>query len=484
MLSRSTRITFFAMLFAVYVACLGTGLWMQHWLSKIDLEQQVHVATAQQLAPRAERVNRLLLEQPAAADESWAHLYSRLSERLSENNAASSDMLILCDQQGNFVAGATEALPLLEEAWKQKWWESVEFSSDATQRSDGAIEVSGTRFVGWHIPVATRNASAIIFRSTADVGLTLEMVSSTSANYAVAVFVWTGIVVALGIFLLSVWLTERLQQSHSQQEMSSLRQMKTLERTRDAIIFGLAKLAESRDQATGFHLDRISRYASCFANALRFNPKYADIVTPQFVQLIGIGSVLHDIGKVGIEDSILLKPGPLTDSERIRIQDHPVIGCKCLQDIERRLGASNFLVMAREIARWHHERWDGAGYPDGLAGEDISLAARIVAIVDSYDVMSTKRVYKDALPHDVCVSIIREEAGAQFDPELVKVFISVDNQFRQIAKQFANHPPDKSADGRNSPPPSIASQFSDDAENRAEPKPDLEQLRANDQVLV
>ena len=130
--------------------------------------------------------------------------------------------------------------------------------------------------------------------------------------------------------------------------------------------------------------------------------------------MIGISSALHDIGKVALEDSVLLKPGELTSSERFKMQLHVEVGAESIREIERRLGTSNFLEMAREIANSHHERWDGAGYPTGLAGENIPLAARIVAIADVYDALSARRVYKEPFPHSECVEIIRREAGRQF----------------------------------------------------------------------
>ena len=144
--------------------------------------------------------------------------------------------------------------------------------------------------------------------------------------------------------------------------------------------------------------------------------------------------MLHDIGKVGIRDSILLKPGKLERQERPLMELHATIGGKCIRDIESRLGKSNFLKMAREIAFNHHERWDGSGYPKGLCGDEIPLAARIVAIADVYDALSTKRVYRAALSHEQCVEFIRREAGRQFDPALVEIFLTLEAEFRNIAE--------------------------------------------------
>ena len=208
-------------------------------------------------------------------------------------------------------------------------------------------------------------------------------------------------------------------------------------RTRDAVIFGLAQLADSRDPETGDHLERISIYSTRLASALRRHPQFDTRVTPAFVRLIGISSALHDIGKVGIEDQILRKAGKLTADEVTRMQHHAAIGGECLQEIEQRLGRSNFLQMAREIAFAHHERWDGTGYPKGLAGEEIPLSARIAAIVDVYDALSSKRVYKPRIPHEECVTIIRGQAGMHFDPDLVNVWLTIEPRFREIAAQYA-----------------------------------------------
>ncbi len=243
----------------------------------------------------------------------------------------------------------------------------------------------------------------------------------------------------------AAWLVlSRLQGSqerkHMQSQEEAMRTAKELLRTRDAVVFGLAKLAESRDPDTGMHLERIALYSTRLSAALRKHRKYRDVVSAGFVNTIGISSALHDIGKVGVEDSILLKPSRLTHEEHFRIQSHTQLGGECIREIERRLGNSNFLEMAREIALYHHERWDGSGYPTGLKGEEIPLAARIVAIADVYDALRMKRVYKEAKPHEECVRIIRSEAGHHFDPQLVDVFLSIQHQFREISERFADEP--------------------------------------------
>ena len=250
-------------------------------------------------------------------------------------------------------------------------------------------------------------------------------------------FVWIVALQAGAAWLVLARASEADYRKQSQTESVSLQRYNDLVRTRDAVIFGLAKLAESRDADTGNHLERIAIYSTRLASALRRNSPYRNQISAQFVQLIGISSSLHDIGKVGIADSILMKPGRFAEEERLMMQLHVAKGGKCVQDIETRLGQSNFLQMARQIALCHHERWDGKGYPEGLSGEDIPLEARIVAVADVYDALSTKRVYKDAFPHKQCVEMIRDDAGKHFDPVVVAAFMEIEADFAEVVKHCA-----------------------------------------------
>ena len=211
----------------------------------------------------------------------------------------------------------------------------------------------------------------------------------------------------------------------------------SLMKTKNAIIFGLAKLAESRDTDTGEHLDRIRHYATMIAQELQAgNPE----IDERYIADIGIASSLHDIGKVGIPDGILLKPGALTADERFIMEQHTAIGGECLEAIENRLDEDKFLEMARKIAYSHHERWDGTGYPYRLAGHDIPLAARIVAVADVYDALTSKRPYKRALPHDESKAIILEGNGTQFDPTIVDAFLACEEEFRAISDAQTGDP--------------------------------------------
>lgn len=263
---------------------------------------------------------------------------------------------------------------------------------------------------------------------------------------------WSGWVLALGLLVTlaiqggTLWLgLERLQAVSRRRQADSdaraERHREDLQRTQRAVMYGLAHLSESRDPATGEHLRRMKHLARVLAEALQSHPNYRAVVTPEFVKQIEISAMLHDIGKVGISDAILLKPGKLTAVERQEIQQHPLISSQCLRRIEEKLGSANFLEMAHEIALYHHERWDGLGYPFGRRGETIPLSARIVAIADVYDALVSERVYKPAFPHDQCVSMIREGAGTQFDPELVKVFLSIERRFADVSDRIRENDP-------------------------------------------
>ena len=203
-----------------------------------------------------------------------------------------------------------------------------------------------------------------------------------------------------------------------------------LMKTKNAVIFGLAKLAESRDNDTGEHLERIRQYVTILAEHLRHSHPEID---EEYIRNLALASSLHDVGKVGIPDSILLKPGPLTREERLIMELHTIIGGECLEAIGKRLGENDFLDMARQVAYWHHERWDGTGYPHGLREFEIPLVARIVAVADVYDALTSRRPYKKAMVHDESRAIIVSGSGAQFDPEVVAAFLAHEDEFRAIA---------------------------------------------------
>ncbi len=211
--------------------------------------------------------------------------------------------------------------------------------------------------------------------------------------------------------------------------------------SRDLVIFSLARLVESRDCETGAHLERIREYCRTLAEGLSISETYSHKVDADYIQAIYITSPLHDIGKVGIPDNILLKPGKLTPSEFELMKQHAEIGRATLEDALRAYPSAGFLQVARDIAWTHHERWDGSGYPRGLRGREIPLCGRIVAVSDVYDAITSKRSYKPALSHDEAVREIVRGRGTAFDPDVVEAFLRRERDFIQI-KQQLNSPPD------------------------------------------
>jgi len=218
-------------------------------------------------------------------------------------------------------------------------------------------------------------------------------------------------------------------------EMDLLESYRKLHNARMATILGLAKLAEYRDEGTGTHLERIREYAKMIAEEMAKNPKYAGHITPEYIDDIYQSSILHDIGKVGIPDAVLLKPGRLSDEEFDVIKRHTNLGGDAIKAIEAQIEGKSFLALGKEIAYNHHEKWDGSGYPRGLNGEDIPLAARIIALADVYDALTTKRFYKEAYSHERSRQIIIDLKATHFDPEVVDVFLVLEDEFDRIRRE-------------------------------------------------
>ena len=206
--------------------------------------------------------------------------------------------------------------------------------------------------------------------------------------------------------------------------------------TREATIFVMAKLAETRDPASGFHLERIRAYCRTLAQYLSRQPRFASEVNAEFVRLIALASPLHDVGHMGIPESVLLKPGRLNERELEIMKSHTLIGAQTLDSALALFPASSFLRMARDVAATHHERWDGSGYPLGLCGERIPLSGRIVALADVYDALTRERIYKASLTHEVARSMITRESGTHFDPDLVQAFVACEAEFLAIRERY------------------------------------------------
>ena len=207
----------------------------------------------------------------------------------------------------------------------------------------------------------------------------------------------------------------------------------------DVTTLSLASLAETRDVVTGHHIGRTQLYIGILAKALKEDPKFSDILTDQMIELFVKSAPLHDIGKVGIPDNILLKPGRLTSAEFEIMKKHSAIGRSAIENAEFQLGKKvEFLRYAKENAYSHHEKWDGSGYPEGIKGCAIPICARLMAVADVYDALVSKRVYKTAMSHEKARTIIMEGRGTHFDPDIADVFLKHNLEFRAIAEKYAD----------------------------------------------
>lgn len=221
-------------------------------------------------------------------------------------------------------------------------------------------------------------------------------------------------------------------------EMMVLQKTDELHRTVDIALLTLAKLAESRDSETGLHLERMAEYSRILAEAVSRGGPYSETVDDDFAALVFKASPLHDIGKVGIPDAILRKPGPLTEQEREIMRRHTLIGGDTLRSVLEKYQGPKVMKIAMEIAYNHHERWDGRGYPHGRRGTDVPLEARIVAIADAYDAITSRRPYKAAEGHDEAVRRILVDRDHHFDPILVDAFEEHQQAFEKIRKELAD----------------------------------------------
>ena len=232
---------------------------------------------------------------------------------------------------------------------------------------------------------------------------------------------------------------DRLADENIHLDAEVSRRMADTQHIQDVSIHALARLAEIRDNETGNHLRRTQEYVRTLADALKDHPRFAAVLDAATIALIAKSAPLHDIGKVGIPDSILLKPGKLTPAEWEIMRTHSALGAEAIEHAERDSDRPvAFQKHAKEIARSHHEKWNGKGYPEGLAGDAIPLSARIMALADVFDALISRRVYKEPMSYDAAREIIINDRGSHFDPDIVDAFIDRFDAFREIAEQYAD----------------------------------------------
>lgn len=201
-------------------------------------------------------------------------------------------------------------------------------------------------------------------------------------------------------------------------------------------VMSFANLIENRDNSTGGHIKRTSRYVELIADELRNRGYYGEILTKDYITNLLKAAPMHDIGKISVPDSVLQKPGRLTDEEFDEMKKHAAKGGDIVREIFRNLGDEEFRKMAYEVARHHHEKWNGGGYPDGLKRKEIPLCARIMAVADVFDAVSEKRCYRDAMPMDKCFEIIEQGSGQDFDPLIAEIFLDIREKVESVHKEF------------------------------------------------
>ncbi|WP_394558314.1 HD-GYP domain-containing protein [Aquipseudomonas alcaligenes] len=229
----------------------------------------------------------------------------------------------------------------------------------------------------------------------------------------------------------------RDQNEYLEQEVQ--RRTREVMAIQDVTIQAMASLAETRDNETGNHIRRTQNYVKLLAELLREHPRFRHFLDEETIKLLFKSAPLHDIGKIGIPDRILLKPGRFTPEEFEIMKTHTTLGRDAIQHAEDQLGVKvDFLNFAKEIAYSHQEKWDGSGYPEGLAADDIPISARLMAVADVYDALISRRVYKPGMPHEQAVGIIREGRGSHFDPDICDAFLANAERFREIAARFAD----------------------------------------------
>ena len=223
-----------------------------------------------------------------------------------------------------------------------------------------------------------------------------------------------------------------MRQFNEQLKAKVAQQVEEINNAQLAMLFALAKLSHTRDDDTGLHLERVQHLCKILAAALADLSPYNYTITPEFITTIYHTSPLHDLGKVGIVDAILLKPGRLTDDEFEIMKTHTTIGAETLESVHRQYPKNEFINMGIEIAKYHHEKWDGSGYPTGISGEDIPLSARIMALVDVYEALRARRPYKEPFSHEKSKAIILEGREKHFDPAIVECFLTIEADFESF----------------------------------------------------
>jgi response regulator RpfG family c-di-GMP phosphodiesterase len=433
-----------AMLVMSQLGCMTFGvLWASRWLHEA-FSQIIHRSASLQ----AETVALSLARR--TADLSVTEASEQLQKIYDQTNVPHEGFVsVIRLKDGGVAATSLQSPPSIKlesslgiEAFKspdgttQPLLASVHQSESNQQPLvAGTMEFDGRVYDVTALELPKQNAAIVVAMSDDSLN---HLVAELITPLIQVGFVLTGAVVA-ATALCTIFLVRRfdstLLEVSSSLEKEVDRRTLALQRSRNAVVFGLAKLAESRDKDAGQHLERLRTYVTVLASELA---KHNSKIDHHYVANLAIASALHDVGKMGVPDAVILKLGKLTAAERRAMQMHTVLGDECLASVERMFGDHDqFLTLGREVAAAHHEQWDGSGYPYGLQGKDIPLAARIVALADVYDALTSHREYRPAASHAEAREWIVSHYGSQFDPEVVEAFIAREADFAKISQAAA-----------------------------------------------
>jgi response regulator RpfG family c-di-GMP phosphodiesterase len=366
-----------------------------------------------------------LCERTRTSDEGFLTIVNRNSGALLCDSRLRDDPTLLKKFPGRSeLVTKTSVTPIISAARRAE----VVAKSTAC----GQVEVGDELYFATCLSVPKLNAVIIAHQRQESIDASVDElvtpVLQVGGVLTVAVIGATGI--------LTVFLVKRFDSTLASLETSVEAEVEkrtlALARSRSAVVFGLAKLAESRDKDAAQHLERLRTYVTLLATEMA---KTHSEIDHHYVANLAIAASLHDIGKMGVPDSVTFKVGHLTPAERRAMQMHTVIGGECLASVERLMPeADQFLALSRQIALSHHEQWDGSGYPQGLQGKDIPLAARIVALADVYDALTSNRAYRPAVSHGEARDWIVSNYGSQFDPEVVEAFVAREGDFAKLSR--------------------------------------------------
>ncbi len=430
------------------IGCLGFGVvWATQWLHRTFDEFISRNVSAQGRSLAYELAHRIG-EASITTIEPGAEGWNRLQQFCEETPAPHGGFIMIMRRDTGALICHTRLTkepkllntfpgrqPIISPAGVQPIIEAVQ-EADRTGRmlATGEVEFDGKLYQSACLSLNPLNAILAVEQSEQEIDRSAaELVQPL---FQVGIVMTASLVAATAV--LTMFLVSRFESQLGTLNSSLAREVEdrtqSLVRTRNAVVFGLAKLSESKDKDTAGHLERIRSYVTFLASHMaKNNPE----ITHQYVANLAVASALHDVGKVGVPDSVLLKVGRLNPSERKAMQMHAELGGECLAAVQRQLGDDDFLQLGQQVAVAHHEQWDGSGYPRGLQGKAIPLAARIVAVADVYDALTTNRPYRPALSHAEAREWIVAHYGTQFDPEVVEAFVAREADFARLSQTAA-----------------------------------------------